>query len=55
MNARAIWTAFIVNRLSTAEIARQLKLAECDVDRIISQCLNCHYAGAPMPFERVRA
>ena len=52
MNARKIWTAFIVHRLSTAEIARRTGEAECDVDRIIAQCMNGHYYDEPMPFEK---
>ncbi len=55
MNTRKIWTAFIVHRQSTAEISRRTGEPECDVDRIIARCMDCHYYGKPMPFERVVA
>ncbi len=55
MNARKIWSLWIVNRCSTAEIARKLKLPECDVDRVIAMCINAQHDGTAMPFEGVRA
>ncbi len=35
MNTRRIWSLWIVNRCSTAEIARKLKLPECDMERVV--------------------
>ncbi len=55
MNARRIWSLWIVNRRNTAEIARNLKLLECDVDRVIAICINAQHDGTAMPFEGVRA
>ena len=52
MNAREIWTLWVVNRRSTAEIARKLKMKECDVDSVITRCLNAQHDGSEMPFER---
>ena len=51
MNAREIWTLWIVNRRNTAEIARKLKLKECDVDRVIARGINAQHDGTAMPFE----
>ncbi len=50
MSNREIWTQWIVHRKSTAEIARQFKLAECDVDRVIERCMSANYYGTEMPF-----
>ena len=54
MNQREIWTQWRVHRKSTREIARQLKLEECDVDRIIARCMNAQHDGTEMPFEGLR-
>ena len=55
MNTRKIWTQWCIHRKTTAEIARQLKLDECDVDRVIARCMNAQHDGTAMPFEKARA
>ncbi len=55
MNTRLIWTLWIVNRHNTAEIARKLKLPECDVDLVIAICINAQHDGTALPWEGERA
>ena len=55
MNARSIWIRYRQWKQSTAEIARRTGEKECDVDRILARCLDAHYTGRPMPFDKVKA
>ena len=55
MNERAIWSLWHTSRLSTAEIARRTKEQECDVDRLILACRECHRTHKPMPFSKESA
>jgi len=51
MNARAIWARWLINRQSTAQIARETRTRECDVSKVVALCRDAHFEKQPMPFE----
>lgn len=54
MNARVIWTLWNVGKANTAEIARELKMKECEVDSVIARFINERYLEREKPFGKVR-
>lgn len=52
MNAEEIWIQWIIHKKNTAEIARKLKLRECDVDQEIARFINELYLKREKPFSK---
>ena len=54
MNLKRIWELWRAAPIghSTGEIARRLKLPECEVDKVIPRCLDAVYCDRPMPWSK---
>ncbi len=55
MKESAVWTIWKVTRQNTAEIARELKLSECDVEQVIWTKMNEQHTRRKKPFREVTA